>query len=60
MLQLGPSQQWEHAEFFIAPTQLNCDRDLDGRIIGTVERLGVPIAYIKDRRALVRPVTAAR
>ena len=25
-----------------------------------LERLGVPIAVIKDRRALIRPVTAAR
>jgi hypothetical protein len=51
--------QWNQSQFFIAPTQLNCDRDLDGEIIGTVERLGVVIAYIKDRRALTQPVTAA-
>jgi hypothetical protein len=51
--------QWSQSEFFIAPTQLNCDRDLDGEIVGTVERLGVVIAYIKDRRALTRPVTTA-
>jgi hypothetical protein len=48
--------KWEQSQFFIAPTQLNCDRDLDGEIIGTVERLGVVIAYVKDRRALTRPV----
>jgi len=52
--------EWNESEFFIAPTQLNCDGDVDGKIIGTVERLGVPIAYIKDRRALVRPLAAAR
>ena len=53
--------QWNQSEFFIAPTQMNCDRDLDGKVIGTVERLGVVIAYVKDRRALIRPVaTAAR
>jgi hypothetical protein len=53
--------RWEQSQFFIAPTQMNCDRDLDGEIIGTVERLGVVIAYVKDRRALTRPVaTAAR
>jgi hypothetical protein len=51
--------KWEQSQFFIAPTQLNCDRDLDGEIIGTVERLGVVIAYVKDRRALTRPVAAA-
>ncbi len=35
---------------------MNCDGDLDGKVIGTVERLGVAIAYVKDRRALTRPV----
>jgi hypothetical protein len=53
--------QWNQSEFFIAPTHMNCDSDLDGKVIGTVERLGVTIAYVKDRRALTRPVaTAAR
>ncbi len=53
--------QWNQSEFFIAPTHMNCDGDLDGEIIGTVERLGIPIAYVKDRRKLVRPTaTAAR
>ena len=53
--------EWDQSEFFIAPTHMNCDSDLDGRVIGTVERLGVTIAYVKDRRALTRPVaTAAR
>lgn len=46
--------EWEESEFFIAPTHMNCDRDLDGEIVGTVERLGVPIAYVKDRRAIVK------
>ena len=50
--------EWDESEFFIAPTHMNCDRDLDGEIIGSVERFGVPIAYVKDRRAIVkRPVT---
>ena len=26
---------WEDSEFFIATTQMNCDRDLDGEIVGT-------------------------
>jgi hypothetical protein len=47
------------SEFFIAPTQMNCDQDLDGEIIGTVERLGVPIAYVKDRRSIVKWPMAA-
>ncbi len=51
--------QWNQSEFFIAPTHMNCDNDLDGKVIGTVERLGVTIAYVKDRRALIRPVATA-
>ena len=46
--------EWDESEFFIAPTHMNCDRDLDGEVIATVERLGVPIAYVKDRRAIVK------
>jgi hypothetical protein len=48
--------RWDQSQFFIAPTHMNCDRDLDGMVIGTVERLGVVIAYVKDRRALAEPV----
>ena len=58
-LQFDFKQTWEQSEFFIAPTQMNCDNDLDGKVIGTVERLGVIIAYVKDRRALTPPVTTA-
>jgi hypothetical protein len=47
--------EWDESEFFIAPTHMNCDRDLDGEVVGTVQRLGVPIAYVKDRRAIVKP-----
>lgn len=53
--------EWDESEFFIAPTQMNCDRDLDGKIVATVERFGVPIAYVKDRRSIVkqRPLATA-
>jgi hypothetical protein len=50
---------WEQSQFFLAPTQMNCDADLDGEVIGKVERLGVVIATIKDRRRLARPATTA-
>jgi hypothetical protein len=50
---------WEQSDFFIAPTQMNCDGDLDGKVVATVERLGVVIAYVKDRRALTGPVATA-
>jgi len=46
--------EWDESEFFIAPTHMNCDKDLDGTIVATVERFGLPIAYVKDRRAIVK------
>ena len=58
-LQWDFKPEWQQSEFFIAPTQTNCDMDLDGKIVGTVERLGVPIAYVKDRRALLSPTLAS-
>jgi len=49
---------WNHADFFIAPTHMNCDRALDGRIVARVERLGVLIGVVKDRRVLRSPKLA--
>jgi hypothetical protein len=51
--------EWDQSEFFIAPTHMNCDSDLGGEIIGTVERLGIAIAYVKDRRKLIRQTATA-
>jgi hypothetical protein len=45
---------WKAADFFIAPTHMNCDRALDGMVIATVSRLGVLIGVVKDRRALAQ------
>ena len=43
---------------------MNCDKVLKGNIIGTVERLGAPLAVVKDRRDLLgedrRPHAAPR
>jgi hypothetical protein len=50
---------WKHADFFIAPTHMNCDRALDGHVVATIERLGVPIGVVKDRRATTRPNVAS-
>jgi hypothetical protein len=52
------TRDWNNADFFIAPTHMNCDRALNGRIISTIERLGVPIGVVKDRRALLGPSLA--
>jgi hypothetical protein len=47
------TRDWAHADFFIAPTHMNCDRALEGQVVATVERLGVLIGVVKDRRALI-------
>jgi hypothetical protein len=44
------AQVWETADFFIAPTHMNCDFDSQGKIVAAVERLGVPIGFVKDQR----------
>jgi len=46
------------ADFFIAPTQTNCDRAIDGQVIATVERLGVPIGVVKELHPKVQPSLA--
>jgi hypothetical protein len=43
---------WDHADFFIAPTHMNCDQVLRGRIVNVIERVGVPIGVVKDLRGL--------
>lgn len=48
------TEDWKKADFFIAPTHMNCDRLLDGRVIATIARLGVRIGVVKDRRALLQ------
>jgi hypothetical protein len=60
----GPRLQWtddwDKADFYIAPTHMNCDRELNGKVIATVSRLGAQIGVVKDRRALVHPEIAHR
>lgn len=48
------AEVWETADFFIAPTHMNCDRDSNGKIVATVQRLGVPLGYVKDQRGTRR------
>jgi len=31
---------------------MNCDQLVDGRVIATIRRFGVPIGVVKDRRGL--------
>ena len=44
---------WTKADFFVAPTHMACDGAANGKVIVTIERLGVPIGVVKDRRALL-------
>ena len=55
----GPTT-WEEADFFISPTHMKCDSMLEGKMIATVERLGVVIGVVKDRRARRSGIAAAR
>jgi hypothetical protein len=43
---------WDHADFFIAPTHMNCDQVLRGKVVDVIERVGVPIGVVKDLRGL--------
>jgi hypothetical protein len=52
------TEDWKKADFFIAPTHMNCDRALAGKVIATITRLGVRIGVVKDRRALTAATVA--
>jgi hypothetical protein len=52
------TEDWSKAEFFIAPTHMNCDRALDGTVISNIARLGATIGVVKDRRDLIGPALA--
>jgi hypothetical protein len=46
------SSGWLEADFFIAPTNMNCDRVLRGPIAFTIEREGAVIGVVQDLRGL--------
>lgn len=50
---LSVTRDWRAADFFIAPTHMACHTALAGRVVGTVERDGVTLAVVRDRRMLV-------
>jgi hypothetical protein len=39
---------------------MNCDHSLLGETIATIERFGVPIGVVKDRRGITRPWLSGR
>jgi len=46
------TKKLEEADFLVAFTQANCHRHFEGRQIITVERFGVALSVVKDRRYL--------
>ena len=46
------TRDWGRADFFIAPTHMNCDRVLRGKIVNVISRNGVPIGVVKDLRGV--------
>lgn len=47
------TQNTAEADFFISWMRRNCDRAYEGKTISIVERMGVPLALVKDRRHLL-------
>jgi len=45
---------WLDADFYISPTNMDCDRLVDGVPIVTIERFGAPIGIVKDRRGFTQ------
>jgi hypothetical protein len=50
---LRATRDWWGADFYLSPTHMGCDAALRGRVVAQVERAGIVLAVVKDRRALV-------
>jgi hypothetical protein len=48
------------ADFFLAPSHQGCDTALDGKVIIRIERMGVLIGVVRDRRHLLPDVARSR
>lgn len=62
---LGPgltvTRDWPAADFYLAPNQTGCRDGLPGgTVLFTIDRLGIALATVTDRRALPRPARAER
>ncbi|AYH42552.1 hypothetical protein CDA09_03995 [Azoarcus sp. DN11] len=49
---LEVTSDWRTADFFLSPTQMNCDEVEKGDIVAEVSREGVALAVVRDRRML--------
>ena len=54
------TRDWPTADFFLASTSTRCDRALEGDVIVSVERDGVPLVVVKDRRKLAQHLRGVR
>ncbi|HEX3954969.1 MAG TPA: hypothetical protein VHW90_15435 [Stellaceae bacterium] len=54
------TQRREKADFYIAFTKDNCDRELPGKPIYRVERMGALLSLVLDRRAIVAAESVAQ
>ncbi len=52
--ELEPTADDRAADFYIATTRLDCDREYEGETVLTVARDGAVLAVVKDRRAIKR------
>ncbi len=50
---LSHTRSASDTDFLIATTRFRCHESLEGDVVGVVERVGTPLAYVKDRRRLV-------
>ena len=46
------TKDWPRADFFLSSTSTRCDRALEGTVVASVDREGVPLVVVKDRRQL--------
>jgi hypothetical protein len=53
------TSNWVTADFFIAPTHMNCDTATGGTVVHEVKRLGVVLGVVKDRRGLASRATGS-
>ncbi len=46
------TRDWEIADFFVSTTHMHCHQVLQGTLVGQVQRQGMTLAVVKDRRQL--------
>jgi hypothetical protein len=56
--QFQMTKNWPSADFFISTTNTNCHKGNDGKTIIEVERMGVVLGVVKDRRDRAAPPVA--